>query len=136
MTHLTNDAIQNQGDQYGRYEKGNKLGYNQFQNYLDENYGSSGWKMSDLLKRMKQIAKRIAAAAYPIINAEHTTGFELFGMDFLIDASFKPWLLEVNTNPCLEQSSPLLQKLIPHVVENVLRLAVDPVFPPSVLPNK
>lgn len=44
--------------------------------------------------------------------------------------------MEVNTNPCLELSSPLLQMLIPNLVENVLRIALDPVFPPSMLPNK
>jgi D-alanine-D-alanine ligase-like ATP-grasp enzyme len=31
--------------------------------------------------------------------------FELFGYDFIIDASFGVWLIEVNTNPCLEESS-------------------------------
>ena len=27
--------------------------------------------------------------------------FEIFGLDFMLDTSFKPWLIEVNTNPCL-----------------------------------
>lgn len=75
MTHLTNDAIQNQGDQYGKYEKGNKLSYQQFQHYLDENHSNMGWKMSDLLKKMKQIAKKIATISYPIINFEQSTCF-------------------------------------------------------------
>lgn len=35
--------------------------------------------------------------------------FELFGYDFLIDNEFETWLIEVNTNPCLEESSPLLE---------------------------
>ncbi len=35
--------------------------------------------------------------------------FEIFGYDFIIDADYNTWLIEVNTNPCLEESSPLLQ---------------------------
>ena len=48
----------------------------------------------------------------------------------MIDENFKVFLIEVNTNPCLELSSPLLARLIPSMVENAIRLAVDPIFPP------
>lgn len=34
--------------------------------------------------------------------------FEIFGYDFMIDGNFQPWLIEVNTNPCIEESSPIL----------------------------
>jgi D-alanine-D-alanine ligase-like ATP-grasp enzyme len=27
--------------------------------------------------------------------------FEVFGMDFMVDANYNVWLIEVNTNPCL-----------------------------------
>lgn len=50
----------------------------------------------------------------------------------MIDEHFKVYLIEVNTNPCLELSSPLLARLIPSMLENALRLAVDPIFPPPV----
>jgi tubulin monoglycylase TTLL3/8 len=56
--------------------------------------------------------------------------FEIFGYDFMIDDLFKMYLIEVNTNPCLELSSPLLAKLIPHMVDNSFRIAIDPLFPP------
>jgi tubulin monoglycylase TTLL3/8 len=47
--------------------------------------------------------------------------FKLFGLDFMIDDNFKVWLIEVNTNPCLALSCPLLSRIIPPLVENVLR---------------
>eukprot|EP00825_Cyclidium_porcatum_P008697 TRINITY_DN14346_c0_g1_i1.p1 TRINITY_DN14346_c0_g1~~TRINITY_DN14346_c0_g1_i1.p1 ORF type:complete len:216 (+),score=50.20 TRINITY_DN14346_c0_g1_i1:107-754(+) len=56
--------------------------------------------------------------------------FELFGLDFMIDDNFQVWLIEINTNPCLEFSAPLLAKIIPQLVDNALRIAVDPLFPP------
>ena len=44
----------------------------------------------------------------PILNQ-----FELFGYDFMIDEDMKVYLIEVNTNPCLDTSPcPLLHRLI------------------------
>ena len=37
------------------------------------------------------------------------SSFEVFGFDFLVDSNLQTWLLEVNTNPCLEESSPMLK---------------------------
>ena len=54
--------------------------------------------------------------------------FELFGFDFIIDSSFKTWLIEVNTNPWLEESSKILKSYIPRMVDDALKLTVDVVF--------
>ena len=56
--------------------------------------------------------------------------FELFGYDFFVDSDFKVWLIEVNTNPCIEESSPLLGMLIPRMIDDALKLTVDVLFPP------
>ena len=36
----------------------------------------------------------------------------------MIDEAFKTYLIEFNTNPCLELSSTLLARLIPNMIEN------------------
>jgi hypothetical protein len=36
-------------------------------------------------------------------NRQHC--FEIFGYDFIVDKDLKVYLIEVNTNPCLEESS-------------------------------
>lgn len=56
---------------------------------------------------------------------------EIFGYDFILDESLNPWLIEVNTNPCLEESSTLLKKLIPRMIDDALKLTVDVIFPPK-----
>ena len=56
--------------------------------------------------------------------------FEVFGLDFMLDEEFKPYLIEVNTNPCLALASPLLIRLIPSMLENALKVAVDSMFMP------
>jgi hypothetical protein len=37
MIHLTNDAVQKHSDQYGKYESGNKLSFNDFSKYVKNN---------------------------------------------------------------------------------------------------
>jgi len=39
----------------------------------------------------------------------------------MIDEEFKVFLIEVNTNPCLELTSTLLARLIPNMIENTLK---------------
>jgi hypothetical protein len=64
-----------------------------------------------------------------------TFSMEIFGYDFMIDEDFNPWMIEVNTNPCLELACPFLARLIPAMIENALKIAVDPIFPPPPVPN-
>ena len=54
--------------------------------------------------------------------------FELFGYDFIIDEDLNAWMIEVNTNPCLEESSSILKMLLPRMVEDMLCLSVDALF--------
>lgn len=54
--------------------------------------------------------------------------FELFGLDFMLDADLNCWLIEANTNPCLEESSKLLEMLLPRMVDDMMKLTIDKVF--------
>ena len=48
----------------------------------------------------------------------------------MVDTQLNVWLIEVNTNPCLEESCGYLAKLLPKMIDNAFRIAVDPIFPP------
>lgn len=39
-------------------------------------------------------------------ESQDCNGFEIFGVDFLVDQSGRPWLLEINENPDVVLSSP------------------------------
>ena len=55
---------------------------------------------------------------------------EIFGYDFMVDKQMNPWLIEVNTNPCLEESNQLLKELVPRMLDDAFKLTLDVMFPP------
>lgn len=79
---------------------------------------------------MKKLVTDTVKATYIQIDPHRRHhSFELFGYDFMIDENQKVWLIEVNTNPCLELSSSYLSRLIPSLIENTVKIAIDPLFP-------
>jgi hypothetical protein len=50
--------------------------------------------------------------------------------DFMVTDQFDVYLIEANTNPCMEFSCPLLEALLSQLMEDTFRVAVDPLFPP------
>ena len=61
--------------------------------------------------------------------------FELFGFDFILDEDFRVWLLEVNTNPYLGTPSEHLKKLVPQMLNDMMKIVLDPICPPRVVPD-
>ena len=57
--------------------------------------------------------------------------FEIFGYDFIIDAEFNTWLIEANTNPCLEESSDILKMLLPRMINDAFKLTIDQIYKPG-----
>ena len=72
----------------------------------------------------------VKSAYWKLDPNKKSPSYELFGLDFMIDEEFNVFLIEANTNPCLDISSPLLSRLIPALIENVARVAIDPIMPP------
>lgn len=129
--HLTNDAVQKNLPDYGRYQKGNKLSYEDFQAYVAKEHQGKLDFFSQVYPKMKQIAAdSLRASAGALDPSRRGYNFELFGLDFMIDGQFSPWLIQINSNPCLELSCPLLADIIPALVENTLKICVDSLLPP------
>ncbi|CAD8098530.1 unnamed protein product [Paramecium primaurelia] len=127
MIHLTNDAVQKKGEDYGKYEKGNKVSFEEFSVYV-ENLGGD---FNKIYAKMKQMATEQFKAVYGKIDQnKRENTFEIFGLDFMIDDTFNVKMIEANTNPSIEICCPLLSKLIPQMLDNAFKIALDPIFPP------
>ena len=69
---------------------------------------------------MKEIVETLFKSVRGKINKEnHSFCAEVFGLDFFVDEELRVWIIEVNTNPCLEESSPLLSQLIPRMLSTL-----------------
>ena len=129
FVHLTNDAVQKFSEDYGKFENGNKMSYTDFQRYLDSHSDKNVNFIEEILPLIKNIVQDSIKSVFLKLDPNHRAhAFEIFGYDFLLDNGLKPWLLEVNTNPCLELSSPHLSRIIPAMIDNALRICIDPVF--------
>lgn len=81
---------------------------------------------------MKQIIALTGSSVKKKINRlDRMNCFEIFGYDFMLDENAKLWLIEVNTNPCIEESSPLLGMLLPRMLDDAFKLTLDRMFPPA-----
>jgi tubulin---tyrosine ligase len=61
----------------------------------------------------------------PLSNA-----FELYGFDFLLDETWRVFLLEANPTPDIRQTGDRLDPMIGALIEGVARISVDQRFPP------
>lgn len=130
--HLTNDAVQKNSEEYGKFESGNKLSYSDFQKFLAVSYPEKNF-YTDIYNEIEKSVKESIVCVKDILNSNNkSTTFEVFGYDFMVDNDFKVWLIEVNTNPCLELSCSYLSKIIPEMLENAFKIVLDPLFPPQI----
>merc|ERR1712139_339363 len=133
LARLNNDAVQAEGKDYGKYEPANKLSLDDFQRYLDNHKTGEGPVVREkIIPQMKRLVADAIRSVLPVLNPRQIDHcFEVFGFDFMVDASFRVWLIEVNTNPCLELCNTYLSYLIPKMLDEALQLTVDRFFPPE-----
>ncbi|XP_032240390.2 tubulin--tyrosine ligase isoform X2 [Nematostella vectensis] len=124
-SHLTNHCIQEaNSDDFGKYEKGNEMFFDEFSRYLEDKFEKDFEKT--ILQQMHAIVKECLLSVEEEINTEALSyhSFQLFGFDFMVDATFKVWLLEINGAPASAQA------LLSSIAQGIVNKAIDPIFPP------
>ena len=59
-------------------------------------------------------------------SVEHRkNSFEIYGYDFMIDEDLKTWLIEVNSSPAMDYSTPVTTPLVKAVLEDTVKVVVD-----------
>ena len=127
--HITNYSLQKNSNKFELYEIGNEMSYKDFKNYLiNENISLD--KFDYMINQMKLLIKiSFKSVSKKLLkNKKNILCFEIFGYDFILDNDFKLWILEINNNPGLSISSPVIEKLVPRMMDDAFRLTLDKVF--------
>ena len=133
--HLTNYSVQKHNINFSKTEIGNEISFELFQNELNKNWEKVNFK-KDIFPKIIKIISITANAVKGRINLiDRKNCFEIFGYDFILDKNYNPFLLEINTNPGYEESSPLIKQLVPRMINDAFRLTVDRIFAYSKINN-
>ena len=126
--HLTNYSVQKHNINFSKSEIGNEISFKMFQDELNRQKSGKNFK-KDIFPEIIKIIWITAKAGKNKINImERKNCFEIYGYDFILDSNYNPFLLEINTNPGLEESSPLIKMLVPRMIDDAFRLTIDKTF--------
>ena len=124
--HLTNYSVQKYHSHFSELEIGNEIPFYDFQYELDRNKNKKNFK-NDIYPKIVRIVRLTGGAAKigKINFMNFKNCFEIFGYDFILDENYNPYLLEINCNPGLEFSSPLIRQLLPRMIDDAFKLTID-----------
>ena len=129
FVHLTNYSVQKHNIYFSKIEIGNEIPFYEFQKELDRKNSGKNF-IKDIYPKIVRIIRLTGGAAVQgkmnYFNAKNC--FEIFGYDFILDENYKPYLLEINSNPGLEISSPLISQLLPRMIDDAFKLTIDEEF--------
>jgi hypothetical protein len=102
--HLTNNSIAKNSKLFINSKiEGNMLSSEDFQAFLKEKCGNDVWENS-LKEKIKQLVIWSLESAQDVIE-NRKNSHEIFGFDIMIDDELNPWLIEINSSPCMEYST-------------------------------
>ena len=127
MMHLTNVAVQKHSEDYNE-DHGGKWHIKNLRLWLQATYGQE--QTDACFNAMRSlIYHTLKAAQSIIINDKHC--FEMYGYDVLLDATLKPWLIEVNASPSLSATTPSDLAMKTQVINDTLNIVFPDNFPES-----
>lgn len=90
--------------------------------FIEETYGEG--KFKEVVARMKEIVVATIVSTQDQVYGRKNS-FELIGYDFMIDDLLNPWLIEINSSPSMDYSTPVTRRLVKMVLEDTIKVVVD-----------
>lgn len=129
--HLTNNAIQELGKNYGIHEQGNIISVPQWEHLVRQAGGHLDFR-STVLPQIEEHVRISMLSCADLLNPQHRWHcFEVYGYDFMLDSRGKVWLIEINTNPSFSESNHTVKTVIERMLDDAFKLTVDKIFVPK-----
>lgn len=131
--HLTNNSIQKHSDKFtdvyatedgAMQVEGNMWHSDALKAFLATKTGTSASWDAQLHPRMKAIVIQSLECVQDRVHHRRNT-CELYGYDFMIDAELNPWLIEVNSSPACDYSTPTAQRYVESGLAGIIKVVVD-----------
>ncbi|XP_015243084.1 PREDICTED: inactive polyglycylase TTLL10 [Cyprinodon variegatus] len=128
-THLTNQYVQKKHPHYSELKEDTVWSMESFNTYVNLRFQVAkglprDWVLGAFARRMQQIMTQCFFAVKDKLDCRPGF-FDLIGCDFLVDESFKVWLLEMTCNPALNADCEVLKEVIPRTVSETLDLTLE-----------
>ena len=135
FVHLVNNSVSKYSDNFtrtftaenGTVVSGHMLNNADLSEYLRWH---SGGEKDVYAHTVKPAMQRIAKAVLNCVVAQgqpkqRENSFEVFGFDFFIDEQYNPWLIEINSSPAVDYSTPVTEVYCSEGLVDSVKVGVD-----------
>lgn len=128
FTHLTHTIIMKHHPNFNPDDEDWRCQWTQerYRQLLQETAGRDVWA-EKVRPAMQQVVIASLQSVAEVLSRPHNSScsFQLFGYDFMVDADYNVWLLEVNDIPMMQASGPVTSRLCDACVRDAIGIAID-----------
>mmetsp|Transcript_44310 Transcript_44310/g.82406 ORF Transcript_44310/g.82406 Transcript_44310/m.82406 type:complete len:534 (-) Transcript_44310:159-1760(-) len=121
--HITNQEFQKKQDDFTGTQAAELMSIEDLDSYLRENMGIPAFRLN-FWQQVKQICAEVCMGAKETIEETCKIGmFEVFGIDVIVDADQRVYLLEANRDPSWVCDTAVKKAIIPEMIREMCELA-------------
>ncbi|CAE7223178.1 TTLL3B [Symbiodinium natans] len=128
FTHLTHTIIMKHHPNYNPDDEDWRCQWTQerYRRLLHESSGRDVWTEKVRPAMQQVVIASLQSVAEVLSRPQNSScSFQLFGYDFMVDADYNVWLLEVNDIPLMQACGPVTSRLCDSCVRDAISVVID-----------